>query len=685
MRMRGVMIGGIAVGIVAACTDDPANNPNPNPIVTPTFDGGSSSGSDASQDAGTDAVVPKKPAHAIDALDPTKGSFAGPLGKANAIIVQGIGQGMADPERVVVTGDPIFIGAALDRMRFAVAPGCQPAVTQFPCPPDTDAKNLLGQVLSSRSELKGALVEVTRRLERWKWIGAAATALEYVHLLEQTGKLDDATKTKLTPLANALATDTESFKFADLLTSSAWLKSIYGLAEPGILPTEPTSNAARDLARAVRALYETSAFTPFDGADTQRPQSGSAAWHTITRMSRLGTLADVDPAVAVEAYLVSVDGIIAKAQAGTTDTIDWASYVTGLSAFTRGIDASLNTISHLAPSPPLPSPPSPSPSTTGKGTLEDDPRAFYFEAPLVAAAMPATTGVGAHLDVQNGFDGADGLLAPARLPSNELSRAIPARSVALDPAYTSYETACSEAFGMKTPCDALWLRWLVQANSTTVDHVDVRITRSSDQKQVFHHLYRPRGDGMMPRATLFYPQVDDPDLGKNATTIYAVELVVVGASGVSEYVCASTYVTNGAPPTADVLKSACEVKRANATHDYFADPLATAGFVIQEVDGVLKMRPQVVAAALAPTKLAVWNETGDVHRIASLFTPPYGEVADIGSPTADLIHNTARLDTGLLPAHEKKDITTASIDPGPFLWTIGEPSHRGALGGVIAR
>ncbi len=53
----------------------------------------------------------------------------------------------------------------------------------------------------------------------------------------------------------------------------------------------------------------------------------------------------------------------------------------------------------------------------------------------------------------------------------------------------------------------------------------------SFKKQVFHHLYRPRADGTLARATLFYPQIDDPDLAKNATTIYAVELVVVGASG----------------------------------------------------------------------------------------------------------------------------------------------------------
>lgn len=675
MHVCGVLVGGFALGIAAACTSDPSNAPAPTPPVTPVVDSGT-----------TNEAGPSATPHPLDAADPTKGSFAGPLGKANAIIVQGLARGMTNPERVLITGDPLFIGAALDRMRFAVAPGCQPAVTQFSCPPDTEAVNLLGQVMSSRAELKGALIDVTQRVERWRWLGAAATALEYAHLLEQTGKLDDAAKGKLAPLAAALAaaaTGTEPFRFTDLLTNAAWLKAIYGLAEPSLLPTEAAGNAAREVARAVRALYTTSAFTPFDSPGTRRPLPGSAAWDTVTRMSRLGGLEDIDHAAAVEAYLVSVDGIIAKAQGQSTATIDWPGYVTSLSTFAEGIDASLNTIAHLTPPPALPPAPSPTPDK-GKGTLEDDPRAFVFEKPISEAVIPSTS-VGVHLEVQNGFDGIKDARAPARVPSHQLGIAIPARSVALDPAYTSYETACGDGTTTKTPCDSLWLRWILSANSTTVDHVDLRITRSADQKQVFHHVYRPRADGTLPRATLFYPQVDDPDLAKNATTIYAVELVVVGASGVSEYVCASTQVTNGAPASAAALKSACEVTRASPVYDYFSDPLATSGLIIQEVDGVLKMRPAAVVVPLATSNVTIWNETGDVHRIASFFTPPYGEVADISAPLADSINNIPRLDTGLLPPHEKKVLATTTINKAPFYWTLGEPSHRGVLSGIIAK
>ncbi len=97
------------------------------------------------------------------------------------------------------------------------------------------------------------------------------------------------------------------------------------------------------------------------------------------------------------------------------------------------------------------------------------------------------------------------------------------------------------------------------------------------------------------------------------------------------------------------------------------------------------MRPKVVGTPLAASPVTVWNETTDVHRIASLFSPPYGEVADVTSPTADNIANIPRLDTGLLPPHEKKVVSTVGLTKGPFLWTMGEPSRRGALGGVIAR
>lgn len=683
MRVHGAIMAGLALVIAEACTDDPSN-PDPGTPVSPTVDSGGASDTGAS-DAGSDA--PLALPHPLDAADPTKGSFGSALGVANALLMQGIGRGMAGPERAVIAGDPLFIGAALDRIRFSVAPGCQPAVSQFACPPDTEAAALLGQVLSSRADVKSALVDVTRALQRWRWLGAAATALEYVHVLEQLGKLDPAAKAKIAPLVSAFeaaAAGLETYRFTDHLGNAVWLKAIYSLSEPAFVPTSAMTDAARAIAQAVRSLYATSAFASFDAAGTRRPMSGTAAWGAVTRMSRLGSLEEVDPAVAVEAYLVSVDGIIAKAQSNATDSIDWAGYVSSLSELTRPIDESLNTIDHLAPPPPLEIP-TPAPDIKGKGTLEDDPRVFFFGKPVVEAIMPDTTAVGVHLSVQNEFDGLVKPVAPMRVPSHQLGRAIPARTVALDPAYTSYETACGDDSGSKTPCDALWVRWLLQTSSTTVDHVDLRITRASDQKQVFHHVYRPRPDGTLARATLFYPQIDDPDLAKNATTIYAVELVTVGASGVNHYVCASTYVTNGAPPSADKLKSACDVTRLDTTLDYFSDPLATSGFIVQVVDGVLKMRPPVIATPLAGGTVTVWNETGDVHRIASLFTPPYGEVADIDKPLADAINNIPRFETGLLPAHEKKVVATTGLTKGPFLWTLGEPSHRGALGGVIAK
>lgn len=679
-------------------------------------------GGGSTTDAGADGPLTDGPVgdldgggpSVLDGLDPSKGAFAGELATVRAVAEFAVTGGAMVPDRALVGGDPLLMGMALDRAFHFGSNDC--VNSAFGCPPRGDADVILGSYGPSRADLRTALVEAITSLDRWRWVGAAHTAIAFANLLDQAGKLDAASKAAIAPKITALAgvaTTLEDMQFAAKLPPNfALVKNLYALTDGVRVPTAAEADAAKQVVQAVVALFgglgvKPGSYAPFS-PDTAAPLLTSPAFVVHTHATTLGVLDAPDVGKAVDAYLTALDGAVAAAQGNTLKAYDWTGYLAALDGVTRLVDGAIASGDLDAPRPGPPAPGSPTVFATppeDKGTLESDPRASQPKVPRGAGTCWASGG--GKYDLTNdqvymmgtwvgAWDARNGAATKRRVPpgtSAPVAATTLAKPVEVAPIPVSCVPSGSpEPFGPTYPrgnsaaCGVPILPDEPCFGKFPLDHLDLRVSRvdASGTKTVLRHVYRPAADGTIPRVTWFLPRVDDPDLAKNAINTYRVDVVAVTKGGASLGRCKPVYWPEGAAKIDDSVLYPCAV-RLDPPPDLLPDPVVPARtIVLQKIGGQLRARPSVMFAARAGETITWSNDSGAPVRIQSYFSPTLPDPAGLSSSA---LGGIAPLLTADIADKTSATVTTPALGAGdvPRTWSMGsttDPTWSHSIFGV---
>ncbi len=685
------------LGSLGACTSTEAASQPPEAPSLAGADAGP-----ANEAAAEAAVRVPSP---LDSLDPSKGAFAAELSTVRAMTGTLAAAGAGTVDRLFVGGDPLFVGAAAERIVHLGSADC--ANSPYGCPTRTPADEVLAQFSASRTALRAALLDALGGLDRLRWVAAAHTAIEFVNLLDQTGKLDAATRVALAPKITALASATPAlaeFQFAKQLPASyTRVKALYELSGGVLLPAPATATAAKEVVLSVAALLaplgaSPGGFAPFAGGEP--PLASSPALATLKGATLLPSMTAADPAPDVDAYLAAIDAIVDKATHGTEASIDWTAYAAALDALDAHVDRSLVGFDGHVP-PPGP-PPSPSSSAFAappaeSGTLETDPRAALLQIALAATCLkgePATpvtnedvvrmrapdvgawSTAGAVVTARRFPVGTSVSLAATPLPSPVAATPMPASCYTVNDIGVPYARVNAAACGVP-------IRFVGTCfGKFNMDHVEVMVRRGEAGAVVLRHVYRPKADGSLPAMTWFLPRVDDTALAKDAINAYRVDITVVSAGGASDSRCVPVFWPEGTP-AGPVPKNPCTALPGPIV-DLFPDPtLPTSTFVVEKFGSGIRVRPTLDSFLFTGDFFKVENRSGAGVELVSMHSPPFADAA--GLSTTD-IGTVPRFATGLVADGSSKSMTLAALPSklAPHRWAFGRPGIDGLLAQVFA-
>lgn len=687
------------LGCLGACTStETASHQS-----TPPTDGGSDA-SDAldASDAG-DAASPVP--SVLDSLDPSQGVFAAELSTVRTITTTLAASGAGTVDQLFVGGDPLFVGAAAERIVHLGSADC--ANSPYGCPTRIPADQVLAQFAASRPALRTALLEALGGLDRLRWVAAAHTAIGFANLLDQTGKLDASAKASLSPKITTLASVKPAlveFQFAQQLPASfTQVKALYGLTAGVLLPAPAAAAAAKEVVASVAALLaplgaKPGSLVPF--AEGKPPLASSPALATLKAATLLSAMAAEDPAKDVDAYLVAIDAIVDKTANGNEATIDWTAYAGALDGLDAHVDrALLGFDAHVPPPGP---PPSPSSSLfaappTEAGTLESDPRAALMQIALPATCLhgePATpvtsddvvrmrtpdvgawSTAGAVVTTRRFPVGTSPPLAATPLPSPVAATPMPASC------YTTNDIGVPFALVNAAAC-GVPIRFVGTCfGKFSMDHVEVMVRRGEGGPVLLRHVYRPKADGSLPAMTWFLPRTDDPALAKDAFNAYRVDVTTVSAGGASDSRCVPVFWPEGSP-SGPAPKNPCTAPPGPVV-DLFADPtLPPSTLVIEKFGAGVRVRPVVDAFLFTGDFFKVENRSGASVELLSMYTPPFADAVGL-STTA--IGTVPRFETGTLADGASKMMTVTALPSklAPHRWAFGRPGIDGLLAQVFA-
>ncbi len=687
------------LGIFGACSSERP----PDSGSTQANDGGGDA--DAQADASADADSTANDPSVLDSLDPSQGVFAAELATVRSMATTLAASGAGTVDRTFVGGDPLLVGAAAERIVHVGSPDC--ANSPYGCPSRVPADQLLADFVTSRPALRTALIDTLFGLDRLRWVAAAHTAIGFVNLLDQTGKLDGAAQATLAPKITALANAKpalEEFQFGQQLPASfSQVKALYGLTAGVLLPAPATATAAQEVVVSVAALLaplgaKPGSFAPFAGG--QPPVASSPALAVSKAATLLPAMSPHDPSNDVDSYLGAIDAIVAKAASGNEATIDWVVYAAALDALDAHVDRAL--VGFDAHVPPPGPPPSPSSSLfaappSESGTLESDPRAALEQKALAATcvrgdlALPVTSDDVVHMRTPDvgAWSTAGAVVTPRRFPvgtspalsATPLPSPLEATPVPAS-CYTASDTGIPYPLVNAAAC-GVPIRFVGTCfGKFTLDHVEVMVRRGESGPVLLRHVYRPKADGSLPAMTWFLPRVDDPALTKDAVNAYRVDVTTVSRGGASDSRCVPVFWPEGSPAGPPPANPCAALP--GPVVDLFADPTLPVGTLVVEKFGAgIRLRPAVDAFLASGDSFKVENRSGASVELLSMYSPPFADPPGL-STTA--IGTVARFETGALAngASTTIVITPLSSKLAPHRWAFGRPGVDGLLAQVFA-